>query len=279
MRFSSCWFRRGLFLFIALSVFVFALATHAAVNVGRVLDVSEEWRQIENGRDVGKVQRGQGIESGNILRPRTDRGRVVIHLRNDRVITCEANELKECGPFVLSRQSSVLGRFFGAISILISPWSGDIVPVITRPPGDHQGLLQEAVVEIDGGKLDLSPAFERMRAGHYFVRVVRMNGDSVDRRLDQVEVKWESDLSLRLSVPEMAPGLYRLLLLDETRDHEPAGAQAWILVSDPKRFQKNSSEFHQALIWTRQWSERSGPNAQQVFLRSYLNYLIQPHRK
>lgn len=268
--------RLGLYLVIGFALVTFTVTTYARADVGWVMDVSGEWHLIEDGRDVGTIERGQAITSGSIVRPQTDRGRIVIHLHDDRVIVCDAANLGECSrPLVLPRKPSVVGQFFAAFRHLISVRSPVWDFAGSRLPRDRRGELMEAVVKFNDGKIDLSPAFEKMRPGLYPLRLVPVGGVNAKQKLAPIVFKWEPGGPSNLSVPGITAGLYRLLLLDETKDNEPSGLEVWLLVTGSKRFPQTSARFQKARVWTQRWREKAGRDAQHTFLRGYLDHLSQ----
>lgn len=259
---------------VTLALIAFPSVAGAAVNIGVVLDVSGEWVLFENGKDVGRIQRGQGVTDGSTVRPRSDEGWVVILLKGDKVIKCEVDDLKDCKqPLHVPQGASFLGQFWSAVSRLLL--NNEIIwdRIFTRSPGEDGP--QEAVVNFDGGQVDVGPAFRKMPLGRYHLRFIPVRPDGPRTKINPVSLSWEQSAHATLSVPGLRPGLYRLLLLDQRKDDEPSGLEAWVLVSDAEQFQKTSARFRQAQTWSQRWSKGAARDAGHTFLRVYLDYLNQ----
>jgi hypothetical protein len=257
---------------VTLALIAFPLVAGAAVNIGVVLDISGEWVLFENGKDVGRIQRGQGVTAGSTVRPRSDEGWVVILLKGDRVIKCEVDDLRDCKqPLTLPRGPSFIGQFWSAVSHLIfndeTIWDG----IFTRSPGEDNP--QDAVVDFDGGQVDVGPIFRGMLPGRYHLRFIPVKPDGLRSNINPVTLNWEQSAHDKISVPGLTPGLYRLLLLDQSKDDEPSGLEAWVLVSDAEQFQKTSARYRQAQNWSQKWSKGAARDAGHAFLRVYLDYL------
>lgn len=259
----------------ALALLVFASQARAAANIGRVLDVSGEWRLWENGRDVGKIELGQAVTSMSTARPRSDEGWLVIHLIDDRIIRCEVGNLGACArPLVLNGRSAGRGRFFTAIAFLLIRQPELYEIVMSR--GRDEDSLREAVVVLDRGTVDLGPVFGTMREGRYHLRLSPVRPDPTQKKFDPLVFDWRRGASSKITVAGLTPGLYRVLLLDEQKDDEPTGVDAWILVSGVGQFPKVSSKFQEAVEWSHGWHDGAARRAERTFLRAYLDSLTQP---
>jgi hypothetical protein len=254
---------------------MFAPQARAAVNIGRVLDVHGEWRLWENGRDVGKIELGQAVTSMSTARPRSDEGWLVIHLIDDRIIRCEVGNLGACArPFVLNGRSAGRGRFFRAIAFLLIR-QPELYEIVMSRGRDEDGL-REAVVALDRGTVDLAPVFEKMRESRYHLRLSPVRPQPTRKKFDSLVFDWRQGASSKVTVAGLTPGLYRVLLLDEQKDDEPTGVDAWILVSDARQFPKVSAKFQEAVEWSREWHEGAARRAERTFLRTYLDSLTEP---
>jgi hypothetical protein len=267
--------RWGIRACVALSLLAFAPQARAAANIGRVLDVSGEWRLWENGRDVGKIELGQAVTSMSTARPRSDEGWLVIHLVDDSVIRCEVGNLGACArPLVLNGRPAGGGRFFRAIVYLLTRQPELYEIVMSR--GRDEDSLREAVVVLDRGTIDLGPVFGTMREGRYHLRLSPASPDPTRKKFDPLVFDWRQGASSKVTVAGLTPGLYRVLMLDEQKDDEPTGVDAWILVSDVRQFPKVSAKFQEAVEWSREWRGGAARRAERTFLRAYLDSLTQP---
>lgn len=258
----------------AFALLVLASPARASANIGRVLDVSGEWSLWENGRDVGRIERGQAITSMSTARPRSDEGVLVIHFIDDRVVRCEVGNLGACArPLTLRGRSPGRGRYFTAIGYLLLRHPELYELVMSR--GRDENELQEAVLLLDRGEIDLGPVFVMMPRGRYRLRLSHVRQEGTRIRFDAFDFNWRGVPS-KVSIPGLTPGLYRVLLLDELKDDEPKGADVWVLVSDARQLPKVSARFQEAAEWSRGWHEGAARKAGRVFLRAYLDSLARP---
>lgn len=261
----------------ALSLLMFASQARAAANIGRVLDVYGEWRLWENGRDVGKIELGQAVTSMSTARPRPDedRGWLVIHLNDDRVIRCEVGNLGACArPLVLGGQSKTRGKFFRAITYLFVSQPTLYELVMSRGQGEEG--LRETVLLLDGVQVDLGPVFTTMPRGPYRLRLSPVRDDATRKKFEPFDFDWRPGAPSKVSLAGLTPGLYRVLLLDTLKEDEPTGADAWVLVADARKYAQVSAKFQAAAEWSREWHEGAAQRAERIFLRVYLDSLTRP---
>lgn len=267
---------------VVLALVAFTPMTRAGANIGIVLDVTGEWRLFENGRDVGKIERGQAVTSMSSVRPRSDHGRIVIHLSDDRVIRCEVGDLKGCRqPLVIRRRSSFAGRFFKAVAYLITRQPSLYEIAMARGHaedtlGKDEHLL-EAVLAFDGTKINLGAAFQKMPPGRYRLRLVPAKGEPDRLKTTAFEINWDAGTASPISASGLPPGLYRILVLDG-RD-EPTGSDSWVLICDAREFPRTSAKFRMAVTWADRWHGGAAHTAGRTFLRAYLDNLTQPTGK
>jgi hypothetical protein len=248
------------------------------LHVGLVLDVKGDWVLFNNGQTIGKVERGQGIPQGSTVRPEPPgSGWVVIHLNNDDVIRCEAGNLGRCRRPLVSGKSSSSGRFWAAIVNIVLGRGVIFEETLVRAPKGKGP--QEAVMRLDGGQVDLSPAFQQAPPGRYHLLFTHVERDAPRESFAPVTLNWKPGIPSKVSVRGLSPGLYRLLLLDETKGDEPSGVEAWVLISDAERFPESATAFREAVTWSEKWNARGSRDAQSIFQRAYLNYLAQPSHK
>jgi hypothetical protein len=272
MRVSASLSRWGVRACAALALLAFAPSAHANANIGRVLDVSGEWRLWENGRDVGRIELGQAVTSMSTARPRSDEGWLVIHLNDDRVIRCEVGNLGACArPLVLRGHSTGSGRFFTAVAYLFVSQPELYELVMARGPGEEN--LREAVVSLDGGQIDLGPVFATMHRGLYRLRLSPARTNATGKKFESFDFDWRAGAPSKVSIQGLTPGLYRVLLLDPQKDDEPKGADAWVLVTDAEKYAEVYAKFQEAAEWSRGWHEGTAQRAERIFLRVYLDSL------
>jgi hypothetical protein len=257
-----------------LPVFGFLLLSSACAQtalaqeyVGLLLEMSGNWTVRVNGEER-KLEPGQGLRTGSLVRPASQDARVVIHLGNDRVVTCTDKDYAACShPFVAQRKSTPRGRFWRTIEYLVGGAVTDVVETMSR--GRNSDRLTEAVLRLDGERVYLGAVFKDMKPGTYVLRFERRESNGKKRDLPEFRYQWESKKNpAAVLVPGLTPGFFRVLELDENR--LPKGNDSWVLVDDPVRHQEDARKFRQAVAWTRSWSSDLGSQAARTFLRAYL---------
>jgi hypothetical protein len=131
------------------------------------------------------------------------------------------------------------------------------------------GRLSDGVVPLTGSRLDLAPAFQKMPEGEYWLQFVPLTVPA--KPLGPFHIVWNENHSAVVSNPEFRPGLYDLVLLEETGEAE--GSQAWILAAEAPAYASESADFEDALKVSAQWSRDASPGALRVILRAYLESL------
>jgi hypothetical protein len=132
-----------------------------------------------------------------------------------------------------------------------------------------EGRLSEGVVPLSGTQLDLAPAFQKMPEGEYWLQLVSLSVPA--KAIGPFHIVWSANHSAVVSNPEFRPGLYDLVLLEETGEAE--GSQAWILAAEPPAYASAAADFEDAVKVSAQWSRDTSPGALRAILRAYLESL------
>jgi hypothetical protein len=131
------------------------------------------------------------------------------------------------------------------------------------------GRLSDGVVLLTGTQLELAPAFQTMPEGDYWLRLVPLTVPA--KPIGPFHITWNASHSAVVSNPELRPGLYDLVLLEETGEEE--GSQAWILAAEPPIYASASADFEAAVKVSAQWSSDTAAGALRAILRAYLESL------
>ncbi len=151
-----------------------------------------------------------------------------------------------------------------------------------RHPGRYESLvnpkgatLQDAVLRLDKGQLDLSPAFRDKEPGNYLLRLQQIGVLSHSRtRTEPLKYTWSPKNPDSLSVFGIAPGLYDLVLLEPVEDGQepmPSGQRCWVLIQSPRNYTPAARQYAQALSTTNQWAKTVRPDFIREFLRACLD--------
>ena len=177
-------------------------------------------------------------------------------------------------------ESTLVSRILAEAKRAFSEHPDRYVPTITRGAG---GSLQEAVVRLKDGHLEVAPAFQSMKKGSYLLRI-RSPKDEAEPisggALEQLAFEWDPEHPVPLAVGNLRPGVYVLSLLrTHSEDHEPTGDQSWILATGAADFEKAAASFQQAKQTVSQWPEVVQQGEARGFLRAYLDLASRPGAK
>lgn len=242
-------------------------------QAGYVSNISGQWN-LTLGGQTQSLRNAQRIPVGSLIRPQSDQDDgsfITVVLRDGRQLFCTIKDLDGCRQAVSLRNSSSF------VSRLVDVVIGVFIPDPNRfrtgmSRGDAKGL-QEAVVLLEKGQLDLSAVFKNMERDSYLLRFEPVLGKSELKQTDIVDlVKFDwTPTKSSLEIRNLKPGLYKLSLLEQsTVEHEPTGESAWILVSNPKSYRPRSLKFQDAVKLTRAWPDSETTRG---FLRAYLESL------
>jgi len=249
-----------------------------------VVDASGEWVLGENSSQI--IRKGRGLPPGGVIHRRSssDADYIVIAGPNGKVIIDKKCSIAgACDrPIVLPKTAALDQSISGRVmSALWSFWQTSnperVEHGISRAP--VKVPLQDAVVLLKNGSVDLSSPFKLVREGRYMVRLKSLAGHEVVNdgpTLDPVVCEWDPKNPSSLQVNELVPGLYELTIFAPspiTGNLVPTTDRAWLLISRPDIYERNLSSFNDAVAITKEWGQEVDRSAVQSFLREYLDYL------
>jgi hypothetical protein len=247
--------------------------------VGTVIDVQGRWT-LEGSPPI-TLERGTPLPSGGRIRPPQppqpgDRLQAVFVFDGDntRVMRVMCDVGGECArPVELPslpgsyRLTAQFTRIREAISLFISDNS---LFALRRARAD--GQLREAVVRVEAGVVDLTPALGELPNQRYiagFTAVTRSATPS-----NPVEsLPFSLNRRETVRVEGLRPGVYRLELIvagESTR----AGPEVWVLVTDRARYADATNAFDLAVRSTESWKDGADAGTRQAFLRAFLLNLM-----
>jgi hypothetical protein len=161
---------------------------------------------------------------------------------------------------------SFWARLGEAVMPLIRGHGEVYIAAVSRDWGQE---LREAVVRLEGGEADISPALSGLDAGSYYLRLQPM-GTPVPTG-DAVPLPWTPGSPAKVPAAGATQGLYKLVLVNAVG--EPSGTESWILLAAPPLYAGLSAEFEQAAQSTAGWAKEMDPDAARPILRAYLRSL------
>jgi hypothetical protein len=219
---------------------------------------------------------GKPFDLDSHLTGESERGRLVIWSKaGSQSLECAGDCPKDFGSLAGKTPNNKSGTY----SVVAA-----VVPLITRSP-DHyviaaaRGLepdLNECILKLQGEHTDLACAFREMNAASYSVRLESISNQDVS---PVAAVQWSGQGPLNAAFTGLKIGTYRLLTVGA--DGEPAGAEAWVLLSDPDHFAPDTAAFDKARKEVESLpSQDTDPRFARITLRAYLEFLAnQPQRK
>jgi hypothetical protein len=280
MKCGSLWARWKRALGLGFIVLIGAASLQAQQKFGYVLDVKGDW--IVNGNGAAKLYKGSSLSVGSVItaaNPSDSSGYIVLADRSGNVFDKRSCNAGGCGnairlPATIGGQQSMASRLLGAAMALVYHEPSKYASFVSRGAD-----LQEAVVKLNGRKLDLNQVFKNMPADRYLVRFEKIGKEKKDTgALKPLPFTWGAKKPAMLNAGDLSPGLYRVSilevsLLEPDGGNEPTGNEAWVLVTTPNNFAKAAPSFDAALNVTRQWGASVKQNAVRQFLRASLEFL------
>ncbi|MEK6300317.1 MAG: hypothetical protein AABO41_06315 [Acidobacteriota bacterium] len=246
-------------------------------NVGVVRVLSGDWFLV--GRS-GLIQRGQALPAGGkialVSKGQKTRGSYIeIYMLNGLLMSIYCDKLGICDrpislPETIQSPPSLSARFWGVLKSLVSR-SERLASTLSR--GDE---LQDAIVKLADGQVDLGLVFKKMKPGRYLLsfQSIAPSRAASEPALAQVSFNWEPGRSLPVYAPSLRPSLFQIDLLEaSTEKHEPSGTDAWVLLVRSADYEKSLAAFQNVEALTRTWGEASKAESARTFLRAYLEYL------
>jgi hypothetical protein len=137
--------------------------------------------------------------------------------------------------------------------------------------------VQDAVVSLNNGQLDLGPIFKNLKKGQYLIALQPIqHADAPTEKAASKPIRFDWDPNSRptLRVDEIRPGLYALQVRNaQANDISGNRSEAWILVSDLARYEQTATAFQRGVALTEQWGKEAPADAARSFLRAYLDSL------
>jgi len=259
---------------LALAIVAAASPTAAgARSVGFVSDIVGPWSV--NGKAIA---RGQSLPAGGIVRPVRSPGgafssewRIHIALLDGKTLDAKcSNEASRCYfialPENLSPSSSPMNRLLEAVRRLVLRQPETYTAAMTRVSFvESAGAFQNAVLELNEGRLDVNPAFADLRAGSYetqFVPVDSQGHEKNSAHNPNVTVSWKRQHLAPLLVPGLQPGLYDV----ESR----AVTTALVLATDRQGYPATADTYARISATTRGWGANVSDAERSAFLRAAL---------
>jgi hypothetical protein len=251
-------------------------------EVGNVSSSVGEWLQ-----DGKKVEQGNPVYAGAIVTLNPDyraknpnSGSIVIHLYSKETPRIERSPEKSDfdTPIKLEpigEESTPWERFLRAVGGLFTHEPEKYM--ITAVRGAESQNLQEAVLKLEDGKVDLTPAFKMVRPGKYLAAlrwIGQKEKNTSNSFPDPQEIECGSDGATPVAISGLRPGLWRLSLL-RRQDERPLGDDAWVLICSPTAYEQAINSFKPALELTQSWGEGVSSGEVKSFLRTCLDLLDQ----
>ena len=161
---------------------------------------------------------------------------------------------------------SFWARLGEAVMPLIRGHGEVYIAAVSRDWGQE---LREAVVRLEGGEADISPALSGLDTGPYYLRLQPMGSPVPVGNV--AALTWTPGSPAKVPAAGAAPGLYKLVLTNAVG--EPSGTESWILLAAPPLYARLSGEFEQAVQATAGWAREMDPDAARPILRAYLRSL------
>lgn len=270
-----------------LVVFLFLFSSASAAwgkeVAGIVTSVSGTWLV-----DGIKLYRGQRLPVGALIKakePNPKYSRVVILLLDHTEISRTCNRQGRCGePIKLPDEvnsQSLKSAGPGAPSF----WARFVIamnsfrarrPRYRKTLARGGGSLEDAVVRLDKGQIDLQPVLSNIDAQSFLLTIMTITDETdttpTRKIVERLPLRWDGKGQAVISVPDIKPGLYQVDFAKPAKEESSPTDNVWILIVESSQFQKVSSEYLKARALTDNWEGPTEPNAS-TFLRAFLETL------
>lgn len=132
--------------------------------------------------------------------------------------------------------------------------------------------LKEAVVPLSDSRIDISASLADFPSAAYWVRLEPI-GAEAGKPMDPQPVSWISGKSALISSLNVKPGVYVLELTEQTG--EPAGSEAWILLSDARGYRTALGAFRDTVSTVAMWPQEADSAIERAVLRASLESLAE----
>jgi hypothetical protein len=182
------------------------------------------------------------------------------------VFSCSSQCKITLAPKAGSSVSETVTRMTGELLAVFDSERDELVVAASR---GLEPELKEAVLRTGGGQVDVGPAFREMDPGSYQVSIQPALSRQTSTHLQAVN--YTSGAPVMVSTKGLKPGLYILSTIDAS--HQVNETQAWVLISSPDQFSKDSDAFNVLLETIKQWPSEIDPRAPRAIQRAYLQVL------
>jgi hypothetical protein len=114
--------------------------------------------------------------------------------------------------------------------------------------------VQDAVVDLNNGQLDLGPAFKQLKKGQYLIilePIQQTKAPAEEATSKPVLFDWDPNQSPALRVDGIRPGLYSLRIQNaHSNDTSGDRSKAWILASEHTRYESTAAAFQECVTLT-----------------------------
>jgi hypothetical protein len=237
-------------------------------DVGFVLVISGTWKLDGSTKPLAG---GQDLPAGAWIRPeKPDAGAYIVV----SLYTGKAETYKKAVQLPPRVESNLVSRIWKAV---FGHSRGGVVTAASR----SVDLLQDTVLKLEEGKLNLAPALAETPAGTWHLRLsswpaAAKKAPGQEKITVKAKVRWDPDVleSAEIEAGELEAGLYELGVVNE-RSGRLVGVPALVLVCRAADFDGKRASFDEAVALTESWDEETRLEAASQFLRVFLQALAE----
>lgn len=235
-------------------------------TVGFVMEVSGTW--LLDGKPPRRLAGGDELPSGGSLRPEKadEETYIIVGLYNGK-----AERFKKATKLPEREVASTVQRIWQAV---MPRYRNGLAPTVSR----GTGLLQNGVVELKEGRVDLGSALAELPSGKWTVRLTRLPADAGEPQVQKRQVEWDVDdtESAWIAADGIQSGLYELSLISQ-RSGRAIESPAVVLVASSDDFAARQTAYAEAVKLTESWDEETQSEVADRFLQAFLVSLTEKH--
>lgn len=236
---------------------------------GFVQDISGNWELVSR-RETRQLSQGDAVVNGWSLTPLSEDAKITIILKDGTKLKCPGC-IACSGPIVSREPSAAFIWLSAAVNMFIKKpqsWTDALargIPQRTAP------ALQDGVLSVEGGQINLSPIILGAPDGRYYARIYKIgDGGGGSTLFGPAVLTIKKEHSVVINTGILEPGVYRVRLCEGKDD--PHGEEAWFLLSARQDYQHNLHAFEKARRSARELeadARRTGVTAREL-LRAYM---------
>lgn len=235
---------------------------------GLVLGMTGNWKISRDGTSQ-PIKAGDALPDGWVLQAASSDSTITIVLVNGTRLHCPGNPL--CGgPIAVNKTPSTADSWWTTAVDMFrkSPVRGNVTPMSRELKRTIN--IQDAVVKLQDGQIDLSPVVTGLADGSYFLKLEPVAAKAGRSAANPTTFVYHGGTKPLVPLADAQPGLYRMMLVDPDQE---SVEEVWLLAAEPDRYGGIKSEFDKAVGVAAQCKNEVSDDMLRSFVRACMEAL------